>query len=1474
MLRTSSVFPFSPGQARALACLLPILLTPALAEPLAIVNGGFETGSDGQSSLSPIAGWTDSGTSAGFWLQDGSGGGSFPQDPSEPQAGSLYLTANRLAGGAGAQPSSSTLSQVVAIPSGDLPLVQSGNAELSLVFFYQDTDTNDTGTVSTEFLDASSQVVGTASSGALSNVAPNGTSYSPSTAPWTEVTLGSAVPSSAVSVRIRIQTIRTGGSATNVHFDSFSATIAPQGPPPESPYRSTTPWVAYDGSALPVTPAGSYFAPRFMPITETPEAGSLMIAGDGQGAPIHYSDGDAAVVRIAAEALADDVERVTGIVPVVSTDAPAAAEVILIGTVGKSPLIDTLVSTGRIDVSAIAGKWEAYTAAVVENPQPGVDRALVIAGSDRRGTAFGVFALSESMGVSPWYFWGDVPTRQKSALHVAGSHTQPSPGVKYRGIFLNDEDWGLQPWAAQTFEPEVGNIGPKTYATIFELLLRLHANVIWPAMHEFPVETTPFYLVPGNKQAADDHAIVISTSHHEPMLTNSHEYDEGVLGPYNYWTNRSNIYDFWEQRVEETADCENIYTMGMRGRTDAGMLAPAGTTNAQKAEKIETEIIPDQRQMISDHVNGDASEIPQIFIPYKETLVQYQSGLDLPDDVTIVWPDDNHGYIRQLSTAAERARSGGSGVYYHLSYWGVPTSYLWFCSTPPGMTRSEMMKAWDFGADKIWLVNVGDLKPHEIGTEFFLRLASNPEAFREFDQNAWFTQWAARNFEPSQASAIADVLEDYFRLNIVKRPEHLNRTSSGFSFTDNGDEAAKRLAAFSQLTADAEGIYNQLPADQKPAFYEMVLFPARACYQVNRRNLQAERSRLWATQNRANTAAPAAEAQAAHAALLAELDFYNGVNAGGKWDKMFNPMPIAQLPGWAQETQNPFIMPSLGSYSPPGPASLGVAIEGSATQLADGVRGELPVFSGIAEPVRFIDVFNLGTSAMTWTATASDPWITLSQTGGSADARIQVGIDWETAPRGHAVPGTITISGADAQRTVGLRVFHPLGLDPGALPEAVENNGVVVIEAEDFTSRSDAGDGTGWRRQDQATASDDGMTIQPVTAASLNAASLPADAPVLTYQFHAFRTGPVRIRTQCLPTHRITSDHLGLRYAISLNGGTPQVIDVNAAEYSSAWNANTLRAASIGVSKHVITTAGPQTIEIRMVDAGVVLDKLTVEIASGEFEAEDLGVDDTNTSVVPFTDPPASEGAGLHIQSTAANRYATLVLPDIAAGDYQLTVRVKKWSSRGIVQMAVSESPTGPFTNIGSTYDLYSSSELYTDLETLEVSFNISGPKYLRFTAVGKNASSSNYWILLDKIALKPVASLGDQPIRNWRTSFFGSSENFGLGADLADPDGDLIPNLIEYATGSYPTVPNASPVSTEWSADHLVIVFSRARDATDITYRVLAGDELPPTSPIWSSETVPYPGGDAPYVITTVTDPQSVGESDRRFLVLEVQRP
>jgi hypothetical protein len=399
-----------------------------------------------------------------------------------------------------------------------------------------------------------------------------------------------------------------------------------------------------------------------------------------------------------------------------------------------------LADARKIDSSAVAGKWESAVTSVVANPPsgilPGVRQALVVAGSDRRGAAFALFTLSRQMGVSPWYWWADVPVAHHASVRVhAQDEIQAEPSVQYRGIFLNDEDWGLRPWAAKKMDPGLHNIGPRTYERIFELLLRLHANSLWPAMHP---GTLAFNAVPENAQLADKWGIVMGSSHSEALLRNNvGEWSEATPpkgdGPWNYQINREAMDAYWDKRVAENGRYENFYTVGLRGVHDTGLEADGSTE--VKARLVE-------QAMEAKHVNPDVTKVPQVIWLYKESLALYRAGMKVPPDVTLGWTDDNYGYIRQLPTVEEQRRPGGSGVYYHVSYWGFPHDYLWLCSTPPALIQEEMTKAFDHGVRKYWILNVGDLKPAEIDIDYFLQLAWDEPAMAAVDQTAFLTAWA------------------------------------------------------------------------------------------------------------------------------------------------------------------------------------------------------------------------------------------------------------------------------------------------------------------------------------------------------------------------------------------------------------------------------------------------------------------------------------------------------------------------------------------------------------------------------------------------------------------------------------------------------------------------------------------------------------------------------------------------------------
>ena len=604
-------------------------------------------------------------------------------------------------------------------------------------------------------------------------------------------------------------------------------------------------------------------------MTRLPGADDFILASNGTVGAIIVGSGEDPAVRRAAGDLAEDFARVTGTKPEIENNFPNTGKIsILVGTIGKSEIIDRLTAEGKLATNGVSGAWESYVLQVVKNPAPGVARALVIAGSDRRGTIYGIYQLSEMIGVSPWYWWADVPVTPAKTLALHGDILkQLPPAVKYRGIFLNDEDWGLRPWASKTFDPQTGNIGPKTYAKIFELLLRLRANYLWPAMHP---GTAAFNSFPDNAKIANEYGIVMGASHCEQMLRNNvSEWDEKTFGDYNFVTNPGGVLKYWEQRVLENGKFENIYTMGMRGIHDGAM--PGGGTEREKAARLET-IIADQRTLLARNVNTNVAEVPQIFCPYKEVLPLYRLMKNLPDDITLVWPDDNYGYGRQFSNARERARSGGAGVYYHVSYCGAPRDYLWLCSTPPALIAEEMTKAFDYGADKVWILNVGDLKPAELDIEFFLKLAWNPHSWNGTNTYDLLEKQIARDFGNEHAAEITSILSEYYRLNFQRKPEHMGfPTNSLFS----AGEAEQRLDAWRKLRVRVHAVEEKLPPELHDTFFELVGYPVTAAAAMNEKCL-------------AGTPNAAAEI---HRLTKA----YNERIAGGKWRNMMSDNPRKQV---------------------------------------------------------------------------------------------------------------------------------------------------------------------------------------------------------------------------------------------------------------------------------------------------------------------------------------------------------------------------------------------------------------------------------------------------------------------------------------------------------------------------------------------------------------------------------------------------
>jgi hypothetical protein len=623
--------------------------------------------------------------------------------------------------------------------------------------------------------------------------------------------------------------------------------------------------------------------------------GAFAIATAGKASTVYVDAKDFPGVLRATNDLAEDVERVTNVrSPIVHSIQSPTPQFILIGTLGHSALIDQLAADKKIDAGAIAGKWEASLTQVVANPLPGVDSALVIAGSDQRGTIYGIYELSEQIGVSPWYWWADVPVKHRDSLFVKpGVYIQNSPGVKYRGIFINDEDWGLNPWAKLTFDPQFKNIGPKTYEKVFELLLRLRLNYIWPAMHACSAE---FASVPENAALAAKFGIVVGSSHCEPMLCNNINWDEKTQGKWDYTVNRDRIRAYWEDSAKTRGNYEAVWTLGIRGIHDRAMEGPKDIPTRIRTV---SQVIGDQRELIDRYVSKQWGPVAQCFVPYKEVLPIYNAGLKVPPDVTLVWVDDNFGYIRRLSSPEERKRPGGAGVYYHISYYGGPHSYTWINTTAPALMWEELHKAWENDARTLWMLNVGDIKPMEIGIDYYARLAWNPEAMGADSQPKFLREFVAENFGKEVASAMSEMLTEYYRLGTIRKPETMQR-SWAMSLSDAEATALQRQ--YRDLMNRAQEFSTTLPEAQHDAYFEMIGFPARVLAATGLIFMDDREAQLGI-----NVASN--ESSIANLRKILELwvDQFNNSTAGGKWKGIMPGLVTGKnLMSWSSQVRWPW----------------------------------------------------------------------------------------------------------------------------------------------------------------------------------------------------------------------------------------------------------------------------------------------------------------------------------------------------------------------------------------------------------------------------------------------------------------------------------------------------------------------------------------------------------------------------------------
>ncbi|XXX82463.1 glycosyl hydrolase 115 family protein [Sorangium sp. So ce134] len=816
-------------------------------------------------------------------------------------------------------------------------------------------------------------------------------------------------------------------------------------------------------------------------------AARFPLAVNGKVAPLVVSADDFDGVRRVVDDLAADILRVTDAPAEVESEIPeSATEVVIVGTLGRSPLINQLEEAGKLDVSELTGKWETFHTQIVEDPVEGVERALVIAGSDQRGTIFGAYDLSARIGVSPLYWWDDVPPQKKHALYVLpGVHTQGEPAVKFRGFFINDENPATGNWAAKMFGPGKapgfpGGLNHFYWEKVFEAALRMKANYIWPAVwgRAFAEDD------PENHKTATRYGIVMGTSHEAPMMQGIEEWNRHVVpevkdaegnvvtpktdpyggtGDWRFSVNAEALKKHWTKGIERMAaeNIEGVVTLGMRGPGDVSLPPEDGIP-------LMEDIIAAQRKILADETGKDVTTIPQVWTLYKEIQGYWDAGIRVPDDVTVVWADDNWANMKRLPKPGEQ-RAGGYGLYYHFDYVGGGRNYKWVDTTLLPNVWEQLHLAYSYGVDRLWVVNVGDFKNEELPLQFFLDYAWNPDRWPVERIGEWYEQWTEQQFGPDYADIIADILHGYSLLQSDRKPELTNRkitvdydvlysepttqnpdpdtaavtyddSASPFSLT-NYRELERVAGEWESLASQAEFVGKLLPQEAQDAYFQLVLYQVKATANLYALRLAGFKNRLYAAQGRAATNDLAAVAEARLQDDLALSYHYNHDLADGKWEGFQTQPHIGygapgnpswQQPEYQYNNIQEFIWPELVSIEVPAAAELGVAIDGSSNYWtaagAGGATDEEPVLPSFSpyqtQPEQYIEVFNRGSEPLEYAIEAAlpvkcpagwqswgggapcPPWLTIHPSRGVVDKEVRatVRVDWTLAPTTYPDP--------------------------------------------------------------------------------------------------------------------------------------------------------------------------------------------------------------------------------------------------------------------------------------------------------------------------------------------------------------------------------------------------------------------------------------------------------------------------------------
>lgn len=890
---------------------------------------------------------------------------------------------------------------------------------------------------------------------------------------------------------------------------------------------------------------------------------------------------DHAVVGITAKMLADDIGLVTGTnANTIKASAPGENgnhPIVVAGTLGKSRLIDSLASEGIINVDDIKGKWESFVITTVKGSNKQVP-LLVVAGSDRRGTAFGMTSLSKAIGVSPWYWWADVTPAKKDALFVEpGRFMQGEPSVQYRGIFINDERFGgWAKWVENTFDKESGQVGPKVYKKVFELLLRLKGNYLWPAMHN---GSKAFNSNPENARLADEYAIVMGSSHCEQMLRNNEDEwkNAGIYGDFNYITNRETMIDYWETRVKENGAYENTYTLGLRGIHDYPM---EGANTTAERTKLMQQAINDQRDMLRRNISKPIEEIPQVLCTYEEVLDAYHHGLDVPDDVTMLWCDDKHGYTRNLCNPSEMNRKGGSGIYYHLSYHGDPASWIWLSPLSPSFISNELSKAYDHGVRKIWVFNVGDIKPAEKEISFAMNLAWDIDRWRPEYAHTYIHNWASETFGEDVADEIAALQEAYYRLQASGKDAHVYFVN----YTEN--EIERRLEEYRDIASRAETLSKKISPELQDAYFELITYPIKGAAMLNEYQLLSRRSLARAAFSDEEDALKDAErATKRYHELNDWTKRYNEETANGKWGNFFNWIPYHWYysTDMAAPVATPEMLKALKSAPAPRFLPTAEALSENGVEIESETDGEIDLWIEALTPTH-----NFSKER------EDNIYCTISCGDDSFDGAATpinniwhspyIGPMWSNVGKIKLNKGKNILKITDVKE--GARIDSIFaGLYPPFHKEPKS-----IIRAADFIYKKESPSGSVTTVKNLGFT--DGVEVLPTTTPSYSLDHL-EKAPFAEYEIE-LEEGKNTIEILTLPTLHIYEGR-DARYAVTIDDSTPEEYSIHADDFSAEWRLNVLRGYASRLIDVDIADAGKHNLRFYFLDPGIVLQEIHIK---------------------------------------------------------------------------------------------------------------------------------------------------------------------------------------------------------------------------------------------------------------------------------------